>query len=72
MYLPENMISNRKGICSPSAGIVSLGDLVLAVGNYSKDSAELAAAVSDLLNSGAVRLCDNGQPVRAQVVRAIE
>ena len=45
----------------------SLGDLILAVSSYSKNSRETVAAVADLLDSGRVRLDANGSKVRARV-----
>jgi hypothetical protein len=45
----------------------SLGDLILAVSSYSKNSKETVAAVADLLESGRVRLNANGRKVRARV-----
>jgi hypothetical protein len=45
----------------------SLGDLILAVSSYSKNSKETVAAVADLLDSGRVRLNANGRKVRARV-----
>ena len=46
---------------------LTLGDLVLAVSSVSRNSNEAAAAVSDLLESGRVRLTANGRTVRARV-----
>ncbi len=46
----------------------SLGDLILAVSSYSRNSRETVAAVADLLDSGRVRLNSNGRKVRARVV----
>ena len=45
----------------------SLGDLILAVSAYSKNSSETVAAVADLLESGRVRLSSRGRAVRARV-----
>ena len=45
----------------------TLGDLVLAVSSVSRNSNEAAAAVSDLLESGKVRLTNNGRVIRARV-----
>lgn len=45
----------------------SLGDLILAVSAYSKNSRETVAAVADLLESGQVRLSSQGRKVRARV-----
>ena len=46
---------------------LTLGDLVLAVSSYSRNSNEAAAAVTDLLESGQVRLTNRGRSVRARV-----
>ncbi len=46
---------------------LTLGDLVLAVSSVSRNSSEAAAAVTDLLESGRVRLSSNGRMVRARV-----
>ncbi len=46
---------------------LSLGDLILAVSACSKNSRETVAAVTDLLESGRVRLNSNGHKVRARV-----
>ncbi len=46
---------------------LTLGDLVLAVSSASRSMNETAAAVSDLLESGHVRLTSNGRTVRARV-----
>jgi len=45
----------------------SLGDLILAVSAYSRNSRETIAAVADLLDSGRVKLNSNGHKVRARV-----
>jgi hypothetical protein len=45
----------------------SLGDLILAVSSYSKNSRETVAAVADLLESGQVRLSSYGRKIRARV-----
>ena len=50
-----------------SRGAFTLGDLVLAVSSVSRNSNEAAAAVSDLLESGKVRLTSNGRNVRARI-----
>jgi hypothetical protein len=52
---------------SDRASSISLGDLILAVSSYSKNSRETVAAVADLLESGRVRLNANGRKVRARV-----
>lgn len=45
----------------------SLGDLILAVSSCTHSSAEMVAAVADLLASGKVRVQDNGRFLRARV-----
>lgn len=46
---------------------LTLGDLVLAVSGSSRNLAETAAAVADLLETGRVRLMNNGRHIRARV-----
>ncbi|MEK0450219.1 MAG: hypothetical protein RL088_2487 [Verrucomicrobiota bacterium] len=46
---------------------LTLGDLVLAVSTSSRTFAETAAAVADLLESGRVRITNNGRCIRARV-----
>ncbi len=46
---------------------LTLGDLVLAVSSVSRSTNETAAAVSDLLESGRIRLTSNGRTIRARV-----
>jgi hypothetical protein len=46
---------------------LTLGDLVVAVSSVSRNSNEAAAAMSDLLESGKVRLTSNGRTIRARV-----
>ncbi len=46
---------------------LTLGDLVLAVSSVSRNNNETAAAVADLLESGRVRLTNNGRIIRARV-----
>ena len=46
---------------------LTLGDLVMAVSSCSRNMNETAAAVSDLLESGRVRLTNNGRIIRARV-----
>jgi len=48
-------------------GAFTLGDLVMAVSSVSRNMNETAAAVSDLLESGKVRLTSNGRAIRARV-----
>jgi len=45
----------------------SLGDLILAVSSCTRSSTEMVAAVADLLDSGQVRVKDNGRFLRARV-----
>lgn len=45
----------------------SLGDLIVAVTSCSKNSREAAAAISDLLESGRVRLATTGRRSRSKV-----
>jgi hypothetical protein len=46
---------------------LTLGDLIAAVSSVSRSLNETAAAVSDLLESGRVRLTTNGRVIRARV-----
>ncbi len=46
---------------------LTLGDLVVAVSSASRNFSETAAAVTDLLESGRVRLTNNGRSIRARV-----
>ena len=46
---------------------LSLGDLIMAVSSVSKNNRETIAAVTDLLESGQVRLLSHGRKVRARV-----
>jgi len=46
---------------------LSLGDLILAVSSCTRSSTEMVAAVADLLDSGQVRVQDNGRFLRARV-----
>ena len=50
-----------------SRGAFTLGDLVFAVSSVSRNPNEAAAAVSDLLESGRVRLTSHGRTIRARV-----
>jgi len=45
----------------------TLGDLVMAVSSCSRNINETAAAVADLLESGRVRLTNNGRNIRGRV-----
>jgi len=46
---------------------LSLGDLILAVSSCTKNTKETVAAVADLLDSGQVRVENNGRFLRARV-----
>jgi len=46
----------------------TLGDLILAVSNQSRNSRETVAAVADLLETGRVRLQAGGRSVRARLI----
>ncbi|MEO6787468.1 MAG: hypothetical protein ABI318_15155 [Chthoniobacteraceae bacterium] len=46
----------------------TLGDLILAVSSHSRNSRETLAAVTDLLETGRVRLQSGGRSVRARVI----
>jgi len=46
---------------------LTFGDLVLAVSSVSRNTNETAAAVADLLESGRVRLTNNGRIMRARL-----
>jgi S-adenosylmethionine:tRNA-ribosyltransferase-isomerase (queuine synthetase) len=46
---------------------ISLGDLILAVSSCTKNTKETVAAVADLLDSGQVRVQNNGRFMRARV-----
>ncbi len=46
---------------------MTFGDLILAVGSFSRNMNETAAAVTDLIESGRVRLTNNGRILRARV-----
>ena len=48
---------------------LTLGDLVVAVSSVSRNMNETAAAVTDLLESGRVRLTNNGRTIRARVAQ---
>ena len=45
----------------------TLGDLILAVSNHSRNNRETIAAVADLLESGRVRLQAGHRAIRARV-----
>ncbi len=46
----------------------TLGDLILAVSNQSRNSRETVAAVADLLETGRVRLRAGSRAVRARLI----
>ncbi len=46
---------------------LSLGDLILAVSDCTKNTKETVAAVADLLGSGQVRVENNGRFTKARV-----
>jgi hypothetical protein len=54
----------HKSIARPG---LTFGDLVLVVSSVSRNSNEAAAAVTDLIESGKVRLTANGRAIRARV-----
>ena len=64
----QHMKRNRqfRQIMKPRARL-SLGDLILAVSSCTRSSTEMVAAVADLLDSGQVRVKDNGRFLRARV-----
>ncbi len=47
---------------------LTLGDLILAVSNQSRNSRETVAAVADLLETGRVRLQAGSRSVRARII----
>jgi hypothetical protein len=57
----------KKPLKKSSRANYSLGDLILAVSSYSRNSQETVAAVADLLDTGRVRLGSRGHAVRAKV-----
>ncbi|MEQ1851729.1 MAG: hypothetical protein ABMA01_09080 [Chthoniobacteraceae bacterium] len=57
----------KKSLKSSSRTPMTFGDLVVAVSNCSRNLNETAAAVADLLESGRVRLTNNGRTIRARV-----
>jgi hypothetical protein len=46
----------------------TLGDLILAVSNHSRNNSETVAAVADLLGTGRVRLQAGSRSVRARLI----
>jgi hypothetical protein len=57
----------KKASKNASRSNLTFGDLVLAVSSFSRNMNETAAAVADLLESGRVRLTNNGRIIRARV-----
>jgi hypothetical protein len=64
---PKPLIIMKKPLKKASRANYSLGDLILAVSSYSRNSQETVAAVADLLDTGRVRLASRGHTVRARV-----
>jgi hypothetical protein len=59
-------MKKNKQILKPRSKL-SLGDLILAVSSCTKNPKETVAAVADLLDSGQVRVENNGRFMRARV-----
>jgi hypothetical protein len=57
----------KKSLKSSNRSTMTFGDLVVAVSSCSRNLNETAAAVADLLESGRVRLTNNGRIIRARV-----
>ena len=57
----------KKSLKSTHRSALTFGDLILAVSSFSRNSHETAAAVADLIESGRVRLTNNGRALRARV-----
>ena len=58
----------KKTLKSNNRPGLTFGDLVVAVSSFSRNMNETAAAaVADLLESGRVRLTNNGRTIRARV-----
>ena len=57
----------KKSLKSTRRSNLTFGDLVVAVSSFSRNMNETAAAVADLLESGRVRLTNNGRIIRARV-----
>jgi len=57
----------KKSLKSTRRSNLTFGDLVLAVSSFSRNTNETAAAVTDLLESGRVRLTNNGRIIRARI-----
>ena len=56
-----------KNTLKSSRQTLTLGDLVFAVSSVSRNTNETAAAIADLLESGRVRLTNNGRTIRARI-----
>jgi hypothetical protein len=67
LYQPQEPENMKKTTSSFGQSRLTLGDLVLAVSSVSRNPREAAAAVTDLLESGKVRLTSNGRTIRARV-----
>ncbi len=65
--LPHPNITMKKPLKKTTRSNYCLGDLILAVSAYSRNSQETVAAVADLLDTGRVRLASRGRTVRARV-----
>lgn len=57
----------KKSLKTTNRSAMTFGDLILAVSSFSKNFNETAAAVTDLIESGRVRLTNNGRTLRARV-----
>ena len=57
----------KKSLKTTSRATMTFGDLILAVSSFSRSMNETAAAVTDLIESGRVRLTNNGRTLRARV-----
>ena len=57
----------KKSLKTTSRSAMTFGDLIFAVSSFSKNTNETAAAVTDLIESGRVRLTNNGRTLRARV-----
>ena len=62
----ERRMKKTHQILKPRARL-SLGDLILAVSSCTKSNRETVATVADLLDSGQVRVQNNGRFTRARV-----
>ncbi len=58
----------KKHLKKVNRNAVSLGDLIMAVSSSAKDPRETLAALSDMMDSGMVRINTNGSKVRARLV----